>query len=208
MKILILCPLKSEAKALRGSLAALGLDAETITRQGRSWVQNEQTQFILAAGGLGAEKFEKSTRHYLQQFPSLKTLIIAGGAGILDPSLKILQVIAAESIVDATSKDVYRTDPGLLAMLAEDKVCRGGILSMDENILDRNRAQTIFQKTSCRAVAWEGAAGARVAKQANLGFLELRALTDTADIDAARQFSDHLALAMEALAKAIHPLIK
>ncbi|NJM05021.1 5'-methylthioadenosine/S-adenosylhomocysteine nucleosidase [Candidatus Gracilibacteria bacterium] len=67
-------------------------------------------------------------------------------------------------------------------------------------MVDLERGVALHKATNARAVAWEGAGGARACLFSDTPFIELRGITDTADHQASGDFAAHLALAMANIA--------
>ena len=78
----------------------------------------------------------------------------------------------------------------------------GAIASGDEDIIEPARAR---EATGALCVAWEGAGAARAASFSGLHFLEVRAITDSADAAAAIDFHANLERSMPNLG---HLLLK
>jgi adenosylhomocysteine nucleosidase len=72
----------------------------------------------------------------------------------------------------------------------------GAIASGDEDIIDPDRAGELFAKTSALAVAWEGAGAARASHFNKIPYLEIRAITDSADKNATEDFRKNIKLGM------------
>ena len=68
----------------------------------------------------------------------------------------------------------------------------GVIASGDEDIVDPTRAAELRETTNALCVAWEGSGGARAARLNDVGFIEMRGITDGADGDAARFFHENV----------------
>lgn len=77
------------------------------------------------------------------------------------------------------------------------------IASGDEDIVTVARGEQLAQLTDCIAVAWEGAGGARACLFNKKRFIEIRAVTDTADHNAALDFQVNLLSAMANLTQLV-----
>jgi nucleoside phosphorylase len=77
----------------------------------------------------------------------------------------------------------------------------GGIASGDEDVVGARRAAQIRAATNAVCVAWEGSGGARAARFNGISFLEIRAITDGADEQAARSYHDNIGLVMPHVAQ-------
>jgi adenosylhomocysteine nucleosidase len=76
----------------------------------------------------------------------------------------------------------------------------GQIASGDEDVVSVDRAQAVRLATEAMAVAWEGAGGARACTFSQMPYLEIRAVTDHASVDAPADFAENLVLAMRNIA--------
>ena len=70
------------------------------------------------------------------------------------------------------------------------------IASGDEDIVTSARAAQIRAQTGAVCVAWEGSGAARAAAFNDIGYLEIRGITDAADKEAPQNFARNLPIAM------------
>lgn len=194
---LVLCPLKIEFDALKEALGA-------------------ESGFHLAVGGHGKVQFALTAQHLIRELkPSL--LICAGACGALAPGLRLADVIVAEQTIehDYNLRFIKRPLPAFAG--DADSLARlrglpnlhfGTIASGDEDVLDAVRAQEIARLTGALAVAWEGAGGAKAAAFCKVPFLELRAVTDSADQHAPQHFRENIAAGMQNIAATLRVLIR
>lgn len=135
-------------------------------------------------------------------------MILAGVAGALHSDLKPGDVVVGTDTVehdfrarinprpspafagDATVVDALRD--------ASDRavwpfgVHFGTIASGDEDVISTDRARELAETTGAHCVAWEGAGVARACLLNDLGFVEIRGITDGADAGTPGDFSRHL----------------
>jgi adenosylhomocysteine nucleosidase len=83
------------------------------------------------------------------------------------------------------------------------KIRFGPIASGDEDVVGVKRRRELHQQTGALAVAWEGAGGARACKFSEVPYVEIRAITDIANDNAADDFRSNLEIAMKSLASLI-----
>ncbi len=76
----------------------------------------------------------------------------------------------------------------------------GAVASGDEDITGAERSSALYASTGALVVAWEGAGGARACEFSQVPFVEVRAVTDTADQDAPSDYDANLEVAMSNLA--------
>jgi adenosylhomocysteine nucleosidase len=77
----------------------------------------------------------------------------------------------------------------------------GTVAGGDEDVVDTDRRRALRESTGALAVAWEGAGGARACAFSGVPFVEIRAVTDTANQDAPADFSSNLKVAMRNLGR-------
>lgn len=215
MTVLVVLPLQIELDAAAAALAALGYHA-TPTSVGRiAGQQIAALGLTLACGGHGKTQFGVRTQHLLDALPAVDAVICCGVAGALAPELAVGDlVLAAETVEhDYTERFTPRppprfaADPALLAALQSlpthdlpFRVHADIVASGDEDVIDRVRGAALREATGACAVAWEGAGGARAAAFSGVPYLELRAISDTADHQAAADFRANLGRAMANIA--------
>lgn len=211
--ILLLTPLTVEYDAL---VAALGLPL-TPTTVGSVHVRSG-AQIAVATGGHGKVQFALTTQHLAREL-SPRLVICAGACGALDPALSPLDVVIATETLEHDYRLRFVKKPlpafsGHAESLARAQALRfgfplhlGKIASGDEDIIETERAAELRAQTGAIAVAWEGAGGARAARFQKTDFLEIRAVTDTADAHAPGQFAQNIAAGMAHVAQVIKALI-
>lgn len=218
--VLILTPLAIEHATLAAALTEGGAHAEA-DHNGVKVMSVSGMNVELAIGGHGKVQFALSTQLLLQKF-NPRLVICAGGAGRLDPRLSPLDVVAGEVTIehDFRLRFVERPLPrfaGDMAVL--DRLRRmetswegfnvhlGTLASGDEDIMDVERAAQLRTLTGAMAVAWEGAGGARAARMHGIPFIEIRAVTDSADSQAPRAFTESVKAGMRNVAQVIRQIL-
>ncbi len=212
--ILVLTPLAIENQALKENLGAVTRNE----RVGEFEVVTHGDSVAHAIGGHGKVRFALATQFLVRELnPSL--VICAGAGGSLSPYVQTGDLVVAEKTVehDFNLKFVQRPPPafagdaGALARLRELDVGAlnlrgvhfGTIASGDEDIVDAARARELGEKTGALVVAWEGAGLARAAEFCGVPHLEIRAVTDAADVHASKHFKENVQAGMASIAKLI-----
>ncbi len=122
----------------------------------------------LQLSGIGAA----AAAHTAAGLPAgLRAIVSAGFCGALDPSLRVGDLVAAQTVVDEATGERFPADPGLLAAAPGR---RGELVSA------RRIARTPADRARLdgTAVDMESAALARAAAATGTPFLALRAVTD------------------------------
>lgn len=218
MKTAILTPLPEELSILIQELEQTGLRKQKLNLGHLEVLEFSDIGLFAALGGHGKTQFGIQAQYLLCQLPQVELLVCADAAGALSSSLAIGDIVVATETVehDYNLKFVRRPLPRfegstrvIQTLQALPKthfnfaVHFGRIASGDEDVVSVARSQELAQITDCIAVAWEGAGGARSSQFAQKQYVELRAITDTADHNAAADFDVNLAIAMANLAQLI-----
>ncbi|MGZ3723592.1 MAG: 5'-methylthioadenosine/S-adenosylhomocysteine nucleosidase [Bdellovibrionales bacterium] len=217
--VLILTPLAIEHAALSGALCSKG-GAPEADHNGVKVINMGGLNLDLAVGGHGKVQFALSTQLLIQKL-NPRLVICAGAAGRLAPELTQLDVVVGEVTIehDFRLRFIDRPlprFPGDMKSLEKIKrqstwngfqVFYGPLASGDEDIIDDGRASEIRNATGAVAVAWEGAGGARACRLHGVPYVEIRAITDSADGDAARAFAENVKFGMRNVAEVIRQLI-
>ena len=217
-KTAILTALEEELFILVNALEQFGLKKHRLDLGKMEIFFFFELDLLLALGGHGKTQFGVQSQYLLCQLPQLELLVCAGAAGALSNDLEIGDIVAATETVehDYNLKFVSRPlprftgTPQVIDTLRElpktelgFRLHLGSIASGDEDIVTVERGHELAQLTGCIAVAWEGVGGARASQFAQKQYVELRAITDTANHNAAADFEVNLAAAMTNLAKLI-----
>lgn len=215
MTTLVLFPLQEELTFFLTRAREYGL-SWTPSRIGRLIVfKAAELDITLARGGTGKAQFALQTQHLLDSQWSWQRVICAGAAGALVDDVSIADVVVATVTVEHDYRNrfserplpLFAGDPRALETLrkfrpaaAHYRVHFGPIASGDEDIMAAERRRELHAQTSALAAAWEGAGGARACAFSRVPYLEIRGITDAADLDAAAAFEDNLARAMSHIA--------
>lgn len=218
MKAAILTPLPEELIFMVIELERFGLRKREIQIGKFSVVEFSEVDLLVACGGHGKTQFGIQSQYLLCQVPQIQLLICAGAAGALSNSLDVGDVVIATETVehDYNLKFVTRPLPRFPGNHRAIEILRnipqtdlafsihfGGVASGDEDIVDALRGQEIMNSTDCIAVAWEGAGGARACQFNDKHYIELRGVTDTADLQASVDFEKNLMTAMSNLVQVV-----
>jgi adenosylhomocysteine nucleosidase len=211
MKILVITPMQEELDFFARGCTARGFRAEGAV-VGRLPVKRfPDLHLTLARGGIGKAQFALQTQHLLDTCPDMDLVICAGAAGGLVDALCVGDVVVATTTVEHDYNNRFSDRPppcfegapaviaGLrraASSLARFSVHFGPVASGDEDVVDDERRQELHRSTGALAVAWEGAGGARACAFSHVPFVEIRAVTDTADRHAPSDFEAHLEIAM------------
>ncbi len=209
--ILILCPLKLELEFLLARLKEklVVLNEE---RAGNLKVLSApllNMKFSLA--GHGKTQFGIQTQFLISHYKEIEAIFCIGCAGGLSDKLSIGDIVVAEKTLEHDFKLRFFTKPipeflgdpewlQKISSLNMKSVHFGIIASGDEDIVDTDRAAEIRLQTGALAVAWEGAGGARASQFNSLPFVEIRGITDLADLDVTKDFKTKLQFAMNQVA--------
>lgn len=218
---LVLCPLEKELKHLLLALEQNKYQCEKMFFKQRPVYFQKELGAYFAVGGHGKVQFALNTQFFLTHIPEIRFMICAGAAGGLCSSVDLLHVVAATETIEHDyqlkfDKDAalprFKGDEALLQRLKQFngprfKIHQGFIASGDEDIVDPERSQEIFEKTQALAVAWEGAGGAKACLSHKVPFLELRAITDDSKHSVTESFFKNLPIALGHLATALIFLI-
>jgi adenosylhomocysteine nucleosidase len=215
VSLLVVLPLHAELELLAASLTARSFELEPL-QVGRLPAQHcPALGLLLAHGGHGKAQFAAQTQHLLDTLSSVEATLCCGVAGALADDLDVGDILLAAATVehDYTERFTPRPPPRFPgdATLLESldgpwlqqlpfRVRAGVVASGDEDVVDRERGLALRAATGADAVAWEGAGGARAAAFSGVPYLELRAISDSANHQAANDFRANLARAMENLA--------
>jgi len=172
---------------------------------------------LFAVGGHGKTQLAVQTQYLIERAAHVGVVICAGAAGRLAGELTLGDVVVGTSTIEHDYKvrfverplPDHRADTELLEEFRlaagrigpEFRVLFGPIASGDEDIVDPQRARELREATGALCVAWEGAGAARAARFSGPRFLEVRAITDSADRAAATDFHANLERSMPNLAR-------
>lgn len=211
MKILVITPMQEELDFFTRGCTARGFHAEGAVIGKLPVTRFPDLRITLAQGGIGKAQFAVQTQHLLDACPDLDLVICAGAAGGLVDDLSLGDVVVATTTVEHDYNNRFSDRPsprfegapaviaGLrqaASLLTRFAVHFGPVASGDEDVVDDERRQELHRSTGALAVAWEGAGGARACAFSHVPFVEIRAVTDTADRHAPSDFEANLEIAM------------
>jgi adenosylhomocysteine nucleosidase len=218
MRTLIALPLQTEIDHLSDALRADGLRLEHTAAGRLDVVSLPEIGAVLARGGHGKAQFALHTRHLLDHAGQVDLVICAGAAGALVEGIAVGDVVAGIRTVEhdflrrfsGRPAPVFDGDAAAIQSLralatreAGFALHFGDVASGDEDIVSVDRAQALRLATGALAVAWEGAGGARACAFSGTPYLELRAVTDQANVEASSHFAQNLPVAMRNLASLV-----
>ena len=139
---------------------------------------------LLTTHGPGRKNAGHATRWACDRFP-IRALVSAGIAGGLDPSLRVGDVVLADSILEVTSRVEYPVRLPFYTTVSEPSADRlpdpviGKLVTVDSVVQDIvGKAE--LRKTGARAVDMESSAVVAEAARRGLPFFCVRAVSDTA----------------------------
>jgi len=179
----------------------------------------DELGLLFAVGGHGKTQHAVQTQHLIEHGATIHAVVCAGAAGRLSADLQLGDVVVGTSTVEHDYKlrfvqrplpryeaDLHLVDEFRLATShigSRFRVLFGDIASGDEDVIDRARALELQKATGALCVAWEGAGAARAARFSHRRFLEVRAITDSANDTAAEDFHTNLRGSMPNLAEVL-----
>lgn len=159
--VAVICGLKSEAAAIKASLASARIDASKAS---------------IAVSGANAARAEELTVDLIAA--GARAVISAGLCGGLDPALKSGDLVIGERVVSA-SGDVVLSDRRLLAA-APKGAAQVAIFGSDDIIESAEKKKALYGRYASQTVDMESHGAARAAARANIPFIAVRAVADGA----------------------------
>ncbi len=221
MPRLIVIPTQFEIDPFVAAFADAGLDAVE-SELGRLPVTVvPQLDVTVAVGGFGKSQFAVQTQHLIDAGLGAgngwSAVLCAGAAGALAEDLAIGDVVVAtETIEHDIKRSSGKPHPrfsGSADLLDELRAVENSVLdfdvhfaavaSGDEDVNSVARRTAIQSLTGAKAVAWEGAGGARASEFSGVPFLELRGITDLADHGFSASIQQHLPKTMRNIASLV-----
>ena len=209
MVILAMVPTQRELDSLTTSLKGY----TGLVQLGRVSVQEYfNGKLLVSLGGVGKAQMAAQSQYLIDRIPGLRLLICAGTAGALISKLYPGDLIVATSTIEhdfisglvPAPQPEFFGDANTIAFLQSLKenslvsfrVKFGSVASGDESVISSHRKESIYLSTRSYAVAFEGAGAARACEFSMIPFLELRAISDSADENAKIDFFSNIPLAM------------
>ena len=137
------------------------------THNGHTFMAYEGPDTVVVAGGIGCPAATRAAQAMIARYQP-QTLISAGLAGALIPSLKVGNIIVPNVIICGADGAEYRCDLG------------GGILLTGASVADAASKSKLVSRFHALAVAMEAAAVAEVARAAETGFRCVKSISDEA----------------------------
>jgi adenosylhomocysteine nucleosidase len=202
--VLVLAPDPDEASGLLQGFMRRGIHHQDIRIGALDCVSLPSLDMLLATGGNGKAQYGIHAQYLIDRSDGIELLICAGAAGRLSDTIQIGDIVLGRATVEHDYKNRFtpkpcpqhEATPDVLSEFTQltrstafpFRVHVGLIASGDEDIVDSVRAAELRAATNALCVAWEGSGGARAARMNGLGFIEVRAISDSADSDAAKSF--------------------
>lgn len=206
--VLVVAPLKKEADAICRRLVERGVPSTPEQVGALSCTALPSLDMVIGVGGVGKAQYGVQAQHLLDHCRDAALLVCVGGAGQLSPDLSVGDVVVGTHTIEHDYRERfhprpsprYQSDSAALTQLEQVvaagdlgfRVHFGPIASGDEDIVDTVRRAELHAETDALCVAWEGSGAARAARFNGIGFVEVRAITDTADEGAAASFHANL----------------
>lgn len=161
--------------------ATLGI--VTALEMERRWIGSTDDSVFIDVGGIGRSRAEAAAARLLNRGAS--ALVSFGIAGGLDPSLEPGTVVVPEVVIEA-SGDRKQTDAGwrhrLLTRISRGvSTSSGPILHAEEVVTTPAHKRELHDRWDAVAVDMESVGVARVAEDAGVPWLVVRAVGDAAD---------------------------
>ena len=218
-RLLVVAPLLFEMKAICGYFQGQGQRGEPVPGKTEA-LFFAGLNLEIAVGGHGKAKLAAITQYLIARGDLPHAVIVAGAAGALHDQANLGDVVVATETVEhdykmrfgkTRSAPRHQGDRKLQRLVkaahpldANYRIFGGAVASGDEDIVDRERARKLHLETGAVCVAWEGAGGFKAAAFHDLPFLEMRAITDTADSSAMEDFAETLRPALANLGRALY----
>jgi len=219
MVILAMVPTWRELDSLTSSLKGFSFQAQVGKVSIREYFDG---QLIVSLGGVGKAQMATQSQYLIDQIAELRLLVCAGTAGALLDTLEPGDVVIATSTIehDFVSGLVPAPQPeffgdektlSLLKHLEDNssvpfQLIFGSVASGDESVITSYRKESIYLSTHAQAVAFEGAGAARACVFSEIPFVEIRAISDSADENAKKDFFSNIPLAMGNVARILEYL--
>ena len=158
--------------AMERELAPLTSDWElsTLHAGGPTLICHEGPDVVAVFSGMGCKRAEFAARAAVEKYAP-KALVSAGLAGALMRSLKVGNVVLPNVIIDAASGTEYRCNLG-------GDVIGGGVLVSSFEIAEKQSKPELVECFHALVVDMEAAGVARVAREHDLRFRCVKAISD------------------------------
>jgi adenosylhomocysteine nucleosidase len=158
--------------ALEREVRSLVRNWKVVTQQyeGHTFRFYESQVAVVVCGGIGAEAARRASEAVVKLYRP-EVLISAGFAGALDPQLKVGQIFLASRVIDAKDGSSTQVDSG------------SGILISIALVATAEQKSRLANAYGAQAVDMEAAAVAIAARQHELGFVAIKAISDASDFE-------------------------
>ena len=150
-----------------------GWQRAQFTHDGRTFTCYQHEDLLAMAGGIGCEAARRAARAVVAGYKP-RMLVSAGLAGALIRSLKVGNVIVPNVIIDGATGAEYRCNLG-------EGVLGGGILVSAAQVAGSASKPELVEQFHALAVDMEAAGVAEVAREEQIGFRCVKAISDEAD---------------------------
>jgi adenosylhomocysteine nucleosidase len=140
--------------------------------------------FVLLANGPGPALSAKAVREAARH-TQIGALVSTGFCGGLDPRLAVGDIVIGDSVLDGASGERYRAAIPDTPAAAKT----GLILSMDRVAVTAGEKAVLQRSTGACCIEMEAAAVARLAREFDVPFYCIRAVSDSADCDLGVDFN-------------------
>ena len=140
---------------------------------GRNFTCYRHEDLLVMAGGIGCEAAKRAACAMVAQYQP-RMLVSAGFAGALIRTLKVGNVIVPNVIIDSVSGAEYRCNLG-------EGVLGGGILVSAGQVAGSASKPELVEKFHALAVDMEAAGVAEVAREEQIGFRCVKAISDESE---------------------------
>ncbi len=190
--ILIIAALKEEIKELKGYIkdAKQTSYKDFIFHIGKI----KENRVLIVQSGVGMDRATRATQAALELInPSC--IVTIGFCGATRCGLKVSDIVISQKLIfnDSHDNELYESAPHLVEIaqsVSKPKPLLGTTLTTHRPIYRSEIKQALGQRTHALALNMEGRAVAQVAKKANVPFIEIRSVLDTAEEDLPHPFED------------------
>lgn len=206
-------PTSLEYKYFVNALTPLGIKGQEESLEYMSVLHIPEWETSIATGGLGKVKFAVRCQYLLDKLPGTEWCFCLGAAGSLDDSLRNGDLVAGiETVVHdirKTGKEWIPRYPASELLLNRFKntgipLHYQPIASGDEDIVSEERRRDLRNRLNCFAVAWEGAGAAEACHFSGKHFIEIRGISDQANMHTPGDFKKNVKDLMEKAAHLMH----
>jgi adenosylhomocysteine nucleosidase len=197
VSLLVVTPQREELAPLIEGVRGRGHEIRALSVGRIDTLLVSSLRALFAVAGHGKTQLGLQTQHLIDNCPGLDTVVCAGAAGALAEDVRAGDIVVSTATIEhdyrlrfvKAALPRWETDEETLVALRaaagwlRDLPVRfGPVASGDEDVIERARAAELARTTGALCVAWEGAGGARAARFNELRFVEIRGITDAANV--------------------------